>query len=63
MPALRGNNVWFREFPSVAIPMDGGKEVRCTFCRQLLCKADIRPGSRIEFKCNRCRNLVRFWFR
>lgn len=57
------NNVWLGRFETHAIPMDGGKEVRCSVCGQLLCKGDIAQGSRLEFKCHRCRNMIRFWFR
>lgn len=57
------NNVWMGNYQSHAIPMEGGKEVRCPVCGALLCKGDIMLGSRVEFKCHRCRNLLRFWFK
>lgn len=63
MPALVKNNVWLGQYPDRAITMDGGKELRCSVCGQLLCKGKIATDSKLEFKCHRCRNLVRFWFR
>jgi tRNA(Ile2) C34 agmatinyltransferase TiaS len=62
MPALVKNNVWMGQYETRAIPMEG-KEVRCSVCGQLLCKGDMAQGSKLEFKCHRCRNMIRFWFK
>ena len=41
-----------------------GKEVRCPEpgCRRMLCRGDIKTGSKIEVKCPRCKRITLFVF-
>ncbi len=61
MPDLTRNpNVWDARFQGNTITIAEGKEVHCSICGRLLCKGQFGEGSEVEFKCPRCRNMIRF---
>lgn len=35
-------------------------EIRCPYCRRMLGKGNIGERGCVEYKCNRCKRLVRF---
>jgi ferredoxin len=36
------------------------KELRCPYCRKLLSKGELAPGSCMEIKCTRCSRLCSY---